>query len=405
MKHLLEGVRVVELANYAAGPGAGSVLADLGADVIHIEDPKRGDPFRHPALSHRYMRTSDDEFSLTWEAINHNKRSLAISLKHPEGREVLHKLVARSDVFITNFISTKLKAFGADYPVLSDINARLIYARITSYGSRGPLKDRPAYDYGAYWAASGIMDTFGKVLGVPPTSRPGMGDRMTGIIAAGMIGLALYNAARTGKGQLAEVSLMNIGMCLIGTDLQSTANPGNGSVPLVNRTEAPNPIWNSYQTGDGKWIMLTMPLDFEWKHFCRAIEGHDLVSDSRFNTTDARTKNSKQLIAIFDRIFATKKRDEWEQRFEKEGLIWATVNSLDEVINHPQVGANEWYFHTQHPKSGNYQFMRSPMYFEQTPSIYRKRAPKLGEHNEEILRELGYSPGDLARLCSKGTIK
>lgn len=395
---LLSGVRVVDCSTHAAGPSVGSILGDLGADVIKIEDPVDGDPYRKVVSQAILMDPdTDGRFNSAFELVNRNKRDIALSLKTPEGREVLDRLVSQADVFITNKLPRVQKSLGIDYERLSAINPRLIYQIISGYGTKGPLASRPGFDFSAYWAASSQMGMFGKMLGGgrPPMNRGGMGDRASGMAGAGAIGLALFNRERTGKGQMIDTSLLHVGLWTVAVDIQRTAVLG-GPVPYDIYDE--NPLWNSYKTKDGHWLILACLQQVDWAVVARAIGRDDLAEDPRYITFEERMARSAEVVALLEVAFAERTREEWEQRLDAARINWSPVALPEEVVASEQVAANEIFLNATHPGVGEYRLLRSPYTFSRTPARFSRPAPGIGEHTDEILAELGYGKIDVERI-------
>ncbi|PJG45051.1 hypothetical protein CAF53_25875 (plasmid) [Sphingobium sp. LB126] len=399
---LLPGIRVLEVATFAAGPTVGAILSDFGADVIHIEEPLKGDPYRG-ILSQAWITSEADlKFNASWELVNHNKRSVAISLKTKEGRAVFAALVKQADVFVTNMLPERRLQLEITYEQLCAMNERLIYVGISGYGEEGPLKNRRGYDFSAFWASSGLMGMFGETMGVPPMCRPGMGDRPTGLVAAGAVGLALYNRERTGKGQAISVSLIHMGMWQAGMDIQRTAALGAPG-PYESREQPSNPLWNPYRCRDGRWLLLALFADYDWPTICRALGHEELVDDARFATAKARHANVRETVAMLDTVFQERTLGEWEPRLDAHKLVWAPVLLPDEVVASEQVRANGYFFDAEHsdPSLGKYRLLRSPLSFSRTPARFRRHAPALGEHTREVLGELGYDAQSIDRIVSR----
>lgn len=395
---LLAGVRVVDCSTHAAGPSVGAILGDLGADVVKVEEAAAGDPYRY-VVSQAWFPdpATDGKFNASFELVNRNKRSIGLSLKTREGTEVLHRLIERADVFVTNKLESVAKDLGIEYERLSAINPRLVYVQISGYGSKGPQRSRPGFDLSAYWAASGQMGMLGKMLGVPPMNRPGMGDRATGMAAAGAVGLALFNRERSGKGQMIDMSLMHVGLWTVAVDIQRTAVHGAPG-PYEKREEAQNPLWGAYPTKDGEWLILACLQQFDWGRICRALGHEELSDDPRYSTAEARKDNCRDLVVLLETIFRERTRDEWAVRLDEHRMNWSPVSLPEEIVASEQVRANEIFLDANHPKVGKYRLLRAPFTFSRTPARFRMSAPQLNEHGEEVLRELGYGNEDVRRI-------
>lgn len=398
----LQGIKVIELGHWVAIPAATAIMADWGAEVIKIEDPRTGDPARGFMGMGFYPFTL--ELNSLFEVDNRNKRSLALDLRKKTGREILYRLVRDADVFATNFVPDALRNLGADYETISQVNPRIIYVSLTGYGEVGPDKDLPGYDWSAYWARSGLMATLGEVDGPPTGARPGIGDHPTSMMLTGVTLAALLHRERTGEGQKVSLSLMHCGMWQLAIDVQ-TGLFARQNIPRSNRKTTGNPLANYYRCGDGKWIMLCMPqADRHWAGFCRAIGREELINDPRYKDIDVRRENSASLISLLDEIFATAPRDEWERRLMMEGCVWGRVQTIEEVITDPQARANNIFQTVEHPTGTQVEILAAPGHFSKTPGAVRAAAPQLGQHTEEVLLEIGYSWEDIIKFKDEGAI-
>jgi crotonobetainyl-CoA:carnitine CoA-transferase CaiB-like acyl-CoA transferase len=392
----LDGVRVLEVANWLAAPAGCALLADFGADVIKVEPPG-GEPYR----GYGGVQTG---FNFFFELDNRGKRGMTLDLDKPGARDVLYRLLPGMDVFVTNLLPKRREKYGLTYEELSKHRPDLIFVSVTGYGSEGPDRDRPGYDYAAYWARSGIMGMIGEPDDAPPAQRPGMGDHTTAMLVAGSTAMALLHRERTGEGQLVDVSLHNTGLWVLGIDVQ-TALVSKMNPPRVSRKAVPNPLWNTYQTKDERWIMCVMLVaDRYWAPFCRAIEREDLRDDERFNSFAARGMNNKELIAILDEVFAGRTLEEWRPQLDGEGLIWAPAQTLTEAINDPQAEARQPFVDLEHPSQGTIRLIDTPAKFSHSRVGVRGPAPELGQHTEEVLLAAGYGWEEIAGLREDGIL-
>jgi len=400
MAGALEGIKVLDLTIWYLGPMCAGILGDWGAEVIHIEDVT-GDPTRG-------IRAAGvvpvGETNWPWEILNRNKKSITIDLRQERGQEILYKLAGRADVFVTNFLGSVLKRMKIDYESLSQINPKLIYAQGSGYGERGSDKERPGYDFTAFWARSGIMATLGEP-GSPPTPQlPGMGDFISALCLAGGISTALFAREKTGKGQKVSLSLLGAGLWMGGSQAQATLSTGI-EFARVSRKTVGNPLWNYYQTGDKKWIQLVcLQSDRYWPGFCKAAGRKYLEHDPRFDSHENRMRNNVALISIIDEVMLTMTRDEWGKLFDENGLLWGPALTYAEAINDPQVLENEYIVEVPHPRYGSIKLIASPLQFNRTPAKIRSTAPECGQHTEEILLELGYSWEDMLGLKDRKVI-
>lgn len=396
----LKGIKVVELGIWIAGPAAGAVLGDWGAEVLKIENPAGGDPVRGlMAMGLPFEPPVNPSLELD----NRNKRSVAVNVQAPEGGAVVRRLVRDADVFVTNVRRASVERAGLSYEHLRAENPRLIYASLSGYGTRGPEKDRVGFDYAAFWARAGAMASLGEPEGPPPAQRPAMGDHPAGLSLAGAICAALYHRERTGEGQQVHLSLLHAGLWMMATDIEVCLVTGMGSSPTGRAV--PNPLWNQYKAKDEKWFQLVMlQPDRYWERFCQAIERPELVKDEGYDTVFTRAQHSLELIAALDTIFATKTRAEWGEIFDRHDLVWGPVQSVAEVVNDPQARAIEAFVKVPHRTGLDIEVVRTPIEFSATPARIRHAAPELGEHTEEVLLEHGYTWDDIAALKEKGAI-
>jgi crotonobetainyl-CoA:carnitine CoA-transferase CaiB-like acyl-CoA transferase len=402
MSSPLEGIRVLEVANYLAAPAAAAILADMGAEVIKVEPPS-GDAWRHYRLNSAGF-TGDIPENWAFQTDNRGKRSICIDLESEDGRSIVRRLADRSDVFVTNLLPRRIERYGLDYSSLSSENSRLIYAFFNGYGMHGPDSDRAGFDYAAYWARSGIMGLVGEDGNVPPLQRPGMGDHTTSLVISAAVLAALFSRERTGEGQLVDLSLYNTGIWVLSADIQAALM--TGQEPKKNKRTSPtNPLWNTYLTSDGMWLMLVMVQpDPYWPKVCRALGRTDLEDNARFSSFDGRAAHSTELVAIFDAIFRTSPRAEWEERLDDYGVIWAPVASVTDVINDPQADANGFFRTVEHGNYGPIRVIDTPMHFSKSEVHARGAAPEIGQHTEEVLLELGLDWDEIGELRAGGAL-
>jgi crotonobetainyl-CoA:carnitine CoA-transferase CaiB-like acyl-CoA transferase len=399
MAGILEGLKVVEMGNNIAIPAAGAILADWGADVVKVE-PLTGEMMRGMGSVQGVKVTG---INMQFELLNRDKRALALDLKKESGKTILHQLVKLSDVFIANYEVSALKKLQLDYTTLSKLNPQLIYAVVTGYGTKGPDKDERGFDFTAGWARSGTQHLMAEGGGTPPAQRAGMYDRTTGMHTVAGVCAALFNREKTGKGQEIELSLYHVGVYTIATDIQNALN-GLPS-PTNDRRKASSPLWNSYRAGDDRWFQFAMlQSDIHWSGLCQAMERPDLEHDPRFNTMYKRAENCEELIRIMDEIFSSRDRNEWEKRFRDNEVIYGRIETPEEVVNDPQAYANDFFTEIDHPKTGKMKYVTMPVDFRQNPASVKTPSPEVGQHNEEILLELGYSWDDISRLKEQGVI-
>lgn len=400
MAGILEGIKVIDMGHFVAVPSAGAVLADWGAEVLKVE-PLSGEPQRG-VMSLLFKRNGS---AVNWRFVvhNRNKKSLALDLKKAPGRDILYSLIQRSDVFMSNYELGALQRLKVDYTTLSQLNPRLVYAFLTGYGTAGPDRDQRGFDLAAAWARTGMQYLLGESVGPPPQQRGGVLDRTVGFQMVAGILAALLHREKTGKGQELELSLYHSGVWTLAADLQVAL----GGLPLTihDRTQAPNPLVNTYRTKDDRWLQLAMnQADLSWHDFCQAIERPELENDPRFSNIETRTEHRQELIGILDEVFAAKTIEEWEKKLKESNSIYARVQTPDEVLADPQALANNFFAEIEYPAVGQTKIVTTPVKFHQNPASVRTPAPEVGQHTEEVLLDLGYSWDDISRLKEQGVI-
>ena len=402
MDRPLSGFKVVELAMWVAGPSTAAVLGDWGADVIKLEEPRGGDPIR--GMTTRALSNPNAQVRPPYELDNRNKRSVAVDVRKPDGREFAMRIIDGADVFVTSLRLDALERMQLDYKTLSARNPRLIYASLNGYGHRGPDRLRPAYDYAAAWARSGLMATIQEPGYPPPAQRPAMIDHAAGLGLAGAISAALLARERTGRGREVMVSLFSMGLWMNATDLTIGLMTGN-IAKSESRTDRINPLWSSYKCQDGKWVYFVMvQADRFWKQFCAALGKSEWTEDSRFASAGVRAKNCAAMTALIDEVVATRPRDEWAPVFDRHELIWAPVNTDAEVLDDPQAHAIGAFAAVDHPHVPGSRVVNSPIEFGDVEPKPHRVAPELGQHTEEVALEVGLSWEDIGRLKDSGAI-
>ncbi|MCU1484446.1 MAG: CoA transferase [Actinomycetia bacterium] len=385
----MEGIRIVELGVWVAGPAAGGILADWGADVIKIEPPT-GDPAR----GFNKMLGGDMESSPPFELDNRSKRSVVLDLQTEEGRARALELIATADVFLTNIRVDALERIGLGPETLMARDERLVYALVTGFGMEGPDKDRAAYDIAAYWARSGIASLLTKPGGDPPFQRGGMGDHTAGMTGAAMICGALVGRSTTGKGQLVSTSLLRAGAYTVGFDINVYLMWGHG-IAVGTREAMGNPAMNNYPTGDGRrfWI-VGLEGERHWPPLARAVGHPEWLEGHDYSTPAGRFQHARELIATLDEIFLTKSLDEWAEVFATEpDFFWAPLNTIEDLVADPQFHAAGGLVEVPDGSSST-TMVNTPVDFHGTPSAPRWIAPELGQHTEEVLAELAARRGD-----------
>jgi crotonobetainyl-CoA:carnitine CoA-transferase CaiB-like acyl-CoA transferase len=399
----LDGVLVVEVANWVAAPSCCALMADMGANVIKVEplggDAMRG-KLRQPSLPEDAPeRNADVPFHLD----NRGKRSVALDLADERGREIVRALASRADVFVTNLLPNRLARYGLESDTLLATNPRLVYALMTGYGSVGEEADRLGFDLTAFFGRGGVMGLIGEPGDPPHGFRPGQGDHTTGLALLSAVLAALLTRERTGAGQVVETALIRTAAWTIGCDL---------SVALVDhkhpnkraRNQAISPMGTRYRCADG-WINVNAQNLEIWPRFCAALDRDDLIADPRFATPRDRFENAAELIGIFDSVFAARTCAEWAPRLDACGLPWAKVATLPELVDDPQARAIGMYTTIEHPTAGTFETLSAPFSLSASEVAVRGRAPDCGEHTTDVLRELGFDAADVDELEKAGVIR
>jgi crotonobetainyl-CoA:carnitine CoA-transferase CaiB-like acyl-CoA transferase len=397
----LRGLRVLDAANFIAGPVSATILADLGADVIKIEPPE-GDPWRHRMGG---PGVPESPFNYRWIMDNRTKRALALDLRQPQGRAVLHRLVAQADVFVTNAPLGSRARLGTRWEDLAPLNSRLVYASMTAYGERGEEAPLSGYDSTALWARSGLMDLVRPSPDSPPArSVPGMGDHPTGVSLFAAIMTALYRRERTGRGAMVSTSLLANGLWMNATQVQAALS-GARVETRPPREEAVTALANLYRCADGRWFLLNvLNDDRDWPQFLRAMARPDLGEDPRFATTAARRANAKSLVGVLDDVFASRPWPAWEARLTAHDLTFGVVGTVDDVQNDRQMVASGALVAFDDPRAGAPLTVASPLWLEGVEKVAPRFPPELGEHSVEVLREAGFGDAEIDGLLASRVI-
>ena len=394
----LEGIRVIDWTLWQMGPVCSALLGDLGADVIKIEQRSFGDPGRAVRRARGRSMLLAGGRNAYFETNNRNKRGLAVDLSKEAGKEIIYRLVKRSDVFVQNFRPGVAQRLLLDYRTLSRHNPRLIYANASGYGPKGPESGMPSLDYLGL-ARSGMMTAVPTSDGVPVEINGSIADQMGAFLLAYGVLAALLARERLGVGQEVDSSHLGSMIALQGLHVGISLLIKQ-ELEVWPRTKAQNPLWNHYKCRDGRWIALALlQSDRYWHDFCRALHIEHLETDPRFETMDKRADHCAELISILDQVFATKTYEQWADILrENKDFIFTVVQDRSELATDPQVIANEYITEYDHPVLGKVKMVGCPVKFSKTPPAIRLPAPEFGEHTEEILLEMGYTWDDIARL-------
>lgn len=386
---------MIDCGTYIAGPAAASIMSDFGAEVIKIERPPHGDPYR-------YLSTLPgmplSEHLFCWILDGRNRKSVALNLEDNAAREVLLRLVRTADVFITNYQPALVQKFRVSYEELQPLNERLIYAHITGYGENGDEVHEPGYDQTAYWARSGLMWTMHNADGEPCRAPTGFGDHPTSMTLFAAIMIGLYRRQTTGQGSKVSTSLMANGAWSNANMIQA-AQLGAKFLPRTSRRTVANPLVNHYVTRDQKRF-LTCCLDAkkDWPNLCRALAREDLIEHEHYRTPELRKINSVALVQIIDRIVATKDMAEWDKIFRSYSLTWAPVQNNEEAAQDRQMEANAVFDEI----APGVRTVSSPFLVQGVKKAKPRMAPQVGEHTRETLCSLGYSETEINDLLKSG---
>jgi crotonobetainyl-CoA:carnitine CoA-transferase CaiB-like acyl-CoA transferase len=396
---LMEGVRVVEVAEHTFVPAGSMILADWGADVIKVER-SGGDAFR----SMRVTLTPGLEANPYFEAANRGKRSVGLDLTRPEGREILYQLLDRADVLMTNMREDARARLGIEVDRLMERSPRLIYAIGSGYGPRGPLAGTRGFDYPSSWCRSGSGYAQTRSDGQPPPIQPGsVGDLTGGATLAGAISAALFRRERTGRGAVIEHSLYLIGLYIMSQSLIG-ASLGWERPQQPTRDEATDPLNNIYRTRDGRWLVLCFLYDEWWPDLARQLDRERWISDPRYAEAGARVENHLALIEELDQIFASRTLAEWESALSALQGVWAPLKSPDEAIGDPQALENSYVAPVTLPDGRHYLAGVSPAQFDRTPIGTLSAAPGYGRDTDDVMRELGLQGSEIAGLRERGVL-
>jgi len=374
----LNGIRVLDLSRVLAGPYCTMVLGDLGADVIKVESPE-GDETRGwgPPFA--------EGESAYYLCVNRNKRGIVVDFKTEDGRAILHGLIKQSDVLVENFRPGTLARFSLDFESVSVINPNLIYCSITGFGQTGPLHDRPGYDF-MIQAMGGLMSITGEPDGEPMKVGVAVADLFAGQNAVIAILAALQARTQTGRGQQLDISLFDSQLGMLANMASNYLISGNLPKRYGNAHANILP-YQSFQASDA-WFVVAVGNDKQFERLCRVIGKWELADDARFSLNSERVENRDELITILKPIFLRRTSGEWLSALESVGIPCGPINTLDKVFAEPQVEAREMLIEMDHPIIGKLSLVGSPLKFSETPVGYKLPPPRLGEHTEEVLKEL-----------------
>lgn len=398
-QNIFSDLTVIDLASYIAGPAATTILSDFGANVIKIEPPGMGDPYRY-FYATPPNPVSDKNYS--WQLTNRNKRGLALDLKKPGAKEILTRLVKRADVLVTNYPPKVRQGLGLTYEEIAPLNSRLIYADITGYGAKGPEADKPGFDITAYWARTGLMQVTHDEGSPPTLPIPGIGDHATASTLYSAIVTGLYRREKTGQGCHVMTSLIAEGAWAAAAWIEGGLN-GAKFYSQHNRKTPPNALLNPYRTADDRWLLLVAAQEKDWPGFVKAINVPTLLTDPRFADKKARIANAAALVDVLDPLFASQPLAYWKKTLDEARVIFGVVQIATEIINDPQMHENGVFAPLAADAGAKYT-VNSPIQVAGVDKVLARKAPALGEHTVEVLSEMGFSAAEIGNLFSQGTI-
>src|SRR5215467_9775820 len=395
---IFAGLKVADLASFIAGPSAAVIMSDFGADVIKVEPPN-GDPWR---MGHKIPPQPQATDPYQWHLANRNKRSITLDLKSPSALQVLEKLVRWADVLIVNTPHPARRKLKLEYDDVVQWNPRLIYADLTGFGEKGPDAELPGFDITSYWARSGLL-SMTRDAGVPPTwPVAGSGDNATAVGLYSAIVTALYRREQTGKGAYVTTSLLAEGVWSASVSIQA-ALCGAKFFPPHDRKNPANAAMNVYRAADGTWFILLVMPD-KLAAVAKAIGRSDLLTDPRFSDPAKLMANMPQLTAILDEAFSAQPMTHWNEVFNGVHVTFGAVRGPQEVINDPQLAANDIVVPLEGAGGNVSRTISSPIQVHGVAKVPARRGPDLGEHTEEILRDLGFDAKGIGDLRASGAV-
>ncbi len=393
--HALEGIKVLDMSRTLAGPFASMMLGDLGADVIKIEQPGTGDETR------RFTPPTWNGERCYYLSSNRNKRSVTIDLKSAEGKDAVYRLVKDADIFIENYRTGTMERLGYGYEQLKEMNQGLIYVSISGFGRTGPEKDRAGYDL-LLQGFSGLMSMTGETGGPPVKAGTSIADLTTGLYAAFSTMTALFAREKTGKGQLIDVSMLDCQVAFLnyhGTNFFATGHSA-GRLGSGHGTIVP---YQAFSAKDG-YVILAVPNQGLWEKCCKGFGWNDLLEDGRFASNDLRVANREILVGIINDRFSLLDSSEIFKEMDALGVPCGPIQTIEEVMNHPQVLAREMLLDISHPNAGGIKVPAFPVKFSETPAVLQRHPPLLGEHTVEVLKEIGLSDEQIEKMKEKKLI-
>ena len=400
----LEGIRVVEFANFAAAPSAVAIMADLGAEVIKVE-AIGGDPIRG-LMKQAKLPEGAHNPDVAFQFINRGKQSIQLNLEDPDGAAIARRLVASSDVVVMNLLPERRDRFGLSTDDLLALKPDLVIGVLSGYGEVGDEIDRPGYDVTAFFSRSGLYGASTPPGGAPPHARPGQGDHTTSLAFFGAIMAGLRARDVTGEGQIVESSLLRTATWTIAIDMATSLVDGRPNTERP-RESGLSPMLEAFECADGRWLHFTMPDTGDaWERFCKAIEREDLLSNPDYQTGRQRFRSMRALLADIDDTLKSQPSDYWMPRLDEHRCIWAPINDTAQAAQDPQVRATGAFETIHHPEAGEFETIAAPFRMHNSPDVgVRGPAPRAGEHTAAVLGDLlGLDESEITDLAERGVI-
>jgi len=403
MARPMDGVRVIEIAEYVYVPSAGAVLAEWGADVIKVERPAGGDPLR--GWVRQGVVTGAAAQIITVEQSNRNKRSIGLDLSTPDGQAILLRLVDDADVFLTSLLTDTRRQLAIDVREIQERNPRVVYARGSAYGPLGSDSDRGGYDGTAYWFGGGFAQVLTPSGNPEPLQqRAGIGDSPSGAFLAGGVAAALFQRERTGIGPVVDGSLLGSAVWTLAADVLSSPYLEGDASPIPwTRVNAVNPTVNTYRTKDDRWFSLVMPRHDFFPALCAGLGRPDVRDDPRFATGESRYEYRVECIRALDIAFGELTLEECAALFDTTGATWSAMRTPLEIHDDPQARVNGYLTEIEHPDGSSFRVAGAPVQFDEALATL-KAAPEYAQHTEEVLIDAGYSWDDIALFKERRVI-
>ena len=397
----LAGIRIVEIGNFLAVPIAAALMADMGAEVIKVEPPA-GDTTRNMRTRGLGPPVPDHSF----HALNRGKRSITIDLARPGASEIVLRLIESADIFVTNLMTERLERYGLTYDAVRSRATAIIFAQLTGWGSHGPGATRPGFDSTSFWAGSGLMALMGEAGTPAVVSRGGQGDYPAGLMLTTALLAALRVRDQTGESQFVDATLQRAGLWSLASEAQQVLNSPGYRPERFDRVKADLATRNSYETADGRWLMLTMHNILYWKAFCKALGRTDWADDPRYVSPDLMPQNQAELIPEIDAIFRSHDYAYWARRLDECGCVWAVAATMEEVASDPALREQGTFYPIPNVDEAGHsvEVVTIPFTIAGAEMRPRSRAPRLGEHSHELLMEAGFNEEEISRIASEGIL-